>query len=261
MIDSHCHFDFDVFDSSRSASWERCRELGVSVLLIPGVDIVQWKKVRALSEEYSGIVFAAGLHPWWIDDAQHRSVSGRHLRTELMSILSHPKCVGVGESGLDALKGPELPVQIQWLRVHIELSIEYAMPLILHCVKAHNELLRLLDEYRDARGVIHAFSGSKELALDYWKRGFYLGAGGALTYERASKTRKAFACLPDEAILLETDAPDMPLCGRQGEKNSPEHLPEIAAALADLRGQSVRDIGRVTTRNFYQLFSKASKGV
>src|SRR5690606_13153989 len=130
--------------------------------------------------------------------------------------------------GLDANIDASMALQLLVLRAQLEVAAKCDKPVILHCVKAHNQLLEALDTSGVKRGVIHAFSGSSELAEQYWRRGFYLGIGGTITYERALKTRRAVQQLPLEALLLETDAPDMPMAGKQGERNSPEYLPEVA---------------------------------
>ncbi|RYZ90248.1 MAG: TatD family deoxyribonuclease, partial [Moraxellaceae bacterium] len=132
---------------------------------------------------------------------------------------------------------------------------DIAMPLIIHCRKAHNELLQQLKHYHfEAGGVIHGFSGSYDMAMQYWSMGFRLGIGGTITYERANKTRQAVKRLPLESLVLETDAPDMPLHGKQGEPNSPVNIIAIAQMLANLRGESLEIIAAQTTLNAQQLF-------
>lgn len=138
---------------------------------------------------------------------------------------------------------------------HLQLAIEFNKPVILHSVRAHHYLLPILKKYRPQRGgVIHAFSGSYETAKQYWDAGFYLGIGGTISYERAAKTRAAVQQMPLESLVLETDAPDMPLQGTQGQRNSPEKLLEIAHCLAALRAQSVEQIAQQTSANTWKLF-------
>ena len=135
------------------------------------------------------------------------------------------------------------------------MAVEHQLPLILHGYGAHNELLQILGRYRpEAGGVIHGFSGSRQLAEQYWKLGFYIGVGGTITYERARKTRNAIKELPLEALLLETDAPDMPLSGEQGLDNTPLNLPAIASELAHIKGESVDTVVRQIALNTRQLF-------
>jgi TatD DNase family protein len=141
------------------------------------------------------------------------------------------------------------------LNIHLQIAQETALPLIIHCHKAHNELIVDLKNFNfPAGGVIHAFSGSYEIAMTYWQMGFRLGIGGTITYERAHKTRQTVTRVPLEALLLETDAPDMPLNGNQGERNSPVNIVRIAQTLADLRGETLETIASQTTSNSQTLF-------
>jgi TatD DNase family protein len=259
LFDSHCHFDFSAFDPDRDAVWQACKDIGIDGLVIPGVAPEQWLVAAQLSQQNGGIFYAAGIHPWWVEQVVADDTGPdnlERLRGDLQNQLSADACVAVGECGLDKMIDVDFDLQQRVFELQVNLATELSLPLIVHCRKAHNEVLALLRRYRPARGgVIHGFSGSAELANDYWALGFYLGIGGTITYERAQKTRAAVKQLPLEAILLETDAPDMPLSGRQGERNSPQYLPEIARTLAEIRAVSVDEIARQTTRNARTLFA------
>jgi len=250
FVDSHCHFDFAAFDVDRDAIWQACVEQGVAAMVVPGVEPQQWKVAAQLSEQHAGIFYAVGIHPWWIN-ISHLELTYKYLHENLAA----PKCVAVGECGLDAMIETPLAEQVKILNVHLQAASELSLPLIIHCRKAHNELLIELKKFSlPAGGVIHAFSGSIELAAAYWALGFRLGVGGTITYERAQKTRETVKKLPIEAMLLETDAPDMPLHGQQGQRNSPLNIPLVAQALADIRGESVEYIAQQTTQNARRLF-------
>lgn len=257
FFDSHCHFDFTDFDHDRDLIWRECTAQGIRSLIIPGVSPEQWTTAAQVAQK-DNIYLGVGLHPWWIEkevDTDNFVPSLEKLRQQLINNSALKKCVAIGESGLDAGIETPLALQQQVLEIHLQLAQTIQMPLIIHCVKAHNELLQQLKTYYfPAGGVIHAFSGSYEMAMQYWAMGFRLGIGGAITYERANKTRQAAKQLPIEAILLETDAPDMPLQGMQGERNSPQHIILVAQALADLRGESLEYIAQKTTANAQQLF-------
>ncbi|WP_075186462.1 TatD family hydrolase [Teredinibacter haidensis] len=260
LIDSHCHFDFDAFTPQRDALWEKCLLLGVKNIVIPGVEPRQWPALIPLCERYSGVYFSVGVHPWWFasvfTDSANESSALDAYREKIVPYLQHKKCVAMGECGIDLSRNFPLEKQIHILEWHCALAEDMGLPIILHCIKAHNETLQCLNKFKRLTGVLHGFSGSPELAESYWKRGFYLGVGGTITYPRASKTRNAIAGMPLESLLLETDAPDMPLNGRQGEANSPEYLPEIAQHLAELRNDSVETIKKVTTANAFRLFHR-----
>lgn len=252
MIDSHCHLDFSAFDSDRAQLLQQCAASGLEGLVVPGVAPDQWAQVRRLVAAPSPLPLygSAGLHPWWV---ARQSLSTLAFAQALGEALDH--CVAIGECGLDGGIDCALATQELWFRLHLELACERSKPLIIHSHKAHSEVLRLLREYRPpAGGVIHAFSGSAEIAREYWRLGFYLGVGGTITYPRARKTRAALAAMPLDSLLLETDAPDMPLCGYQGQRNSPLQLPKVADCLAVLQGESLARVVERTATNTRALF-------
>lgn len=259
LVDSHCHFDFAAFDSDRAAVWKAAQAVGVKQLVIPGVAPNQWQSAAQVSADHPGIFCAAGIHPWWVKDLVGEDVSTAvldKLRARLHQTLTTGPFVAVGECGLDKIKEAHFPQQQALFGMQVELACELNLPLIIHCCKAHNEVIALLRRHQPpAGGVIHAFSGSTQIAETYIEMGFYLGIGGTITYERAQKTRRTVCEVPLTALMLESDAPDMPLCGRQGERNSPQYLPDIARALADLRQQSTAEISRQTSDNSRRLFN------
>lgn len=251
LFDSHCHLDFSQFEPDRSLTLAHARQVGVAKILLPAVTAQRWPQLLAFSQS-AGLYCALGLHPYWL--TQHQLSSLHQLEKHL---ANRPETlVAVGECGLDAVVAPEqMPFQLALLERQIQISIEFDLPLILHVRKAHAELQKLLKKYPKARGVIHGFSGSYELAMSYIQLGMKLGIGGTITYPRALKTRSAVTRLPLESIVLETDAPDMPLCGHQGQRNSPIHLPLVLACLTSLRGESPEQIEQVIWTNTMALFA------
>ncbi|WIO73898.1 TatD family hydrolase [Porticoccaceae bacterium LTM1] len=258
LIDSHCHFDFPEFDPDRASLWARCMASGISKLVIPSVEPSRCNALFKITEQLTGIYGAAGLHPWWIATWLKEHIDPAKLDEQLAEFLQLPNCVAVGECGVDGLIDAPLERQQPLFEQQLKLACEYNLPVIVHVRKAHNQVLETLKKYRPSRGgVIHGFSGSAELGDSYWKMGFRLGIGGTITYVRAHKTRQAVQQLPLEALLLETDAPDMPLSGKQGKPNSPLYLPEVAECLAALRGESLENIAQITTENSLTLFNFA----
>lgn len=232
--------------------WQHCRQQGIGQLLIPAVAPQCWAQTRALAHSAEGLYWAAGLHPWWVAEA---TMTPAQLARALTLALADPRCVAVGECGLDGAIATDMALQESYLHAQLAVAEASAKPLILHAHRAHARLQPLLKQYRlPAGGVIHGFSGSAELARSYWNMGFCLGIGGTITYPRAAKTRAAVQALPAAALLLETDAPDMPLAGRQGQPNSPLLLPAVGACLAQLRGEVPAAIARQTTANACRLF-------
>jgi TatD DNase family protein len=270
FFDSHCHFDFAEFNADRASLWQSCNRVGIHRLLMPGVTPDQWRTAAQLCVQYAGLDYSAGIHPHWIEQQGWFQIDNNNLleisvREKIAALIlqefTRPQnaayCVAVGECGLDKLITTPFDVQQQLLTIHIDVARQLHKPLIIHCVRAHNEMIALLKKNKpEAGGVIHAFSGSYEVAQQYVELGFYLGIGGSITYERAQKTRAAAAKIPLAFLVLETDAPDMPLQGKQGQRNSPEYLPQIAQVLADLRGITLAEVAAATCCNAQRLFHR-----
>ena len=251
LIDTHCHLDFPVFDPDRAALLAECRQLGVSEYIIPAVGEENWGRVMALAAEHDGISYALGVHPWYVG-GQTPAVLTRLQRL----LAERPRgLVAVGECGLDLRSQVPQEGQVEAFEAQVRLAMAHELPLIVHSVRANDTVARILRRFKPAQGgVIHAFSGSLQQAEAFWQLGFRLGIGGVISYERANKTREAVRAMPLEALLLETDAPDMPLQGRQGETNTPASLPEIAALLAQLRQQPLADVISVLHESTQKLF-------
>ncbi|MCW8884296.1 MAG: TatD family hydrolase [Motiliproteus sp.] len=234
FFDTHCHFDFECFDDNRQAIWEECQRQGVRNLLIPGVVAADWQRLSLLCEAQDGWHFGLGMHPCFLD--QHRP---EHL-VQLRSMLLEYDAVAVAEIGLDFWHGTEkMDEQIQLFSAQLAIAKEADLPVLLHVRKAHDQVLKLLRQFKLPRaGIVHAFSGSQQQAEHYIQLGFKLGVGGAITYPRAQRLRRQVVELPLDAWVLETDAPDMPLLGHQGEINSPANIPVVFEELASLREES-----------------------
>lgn len=246
FFDSHCHFDFPDFDSDRAQVFQNLNSLGVAGLLVPGVAPSQWPRAQALSRQLPGCYFAVGIHPWWIEqiatDTPALDAYARQIRDIIAgeNATGESRCLAIGEAGLDKTIATPMEQQLALLGWHIDLANDLELPIIVHSVRTHNELIAHCKRHRPVRGgVVHAFNGSYETAMQLIDLGFYLGAGGAISYPRANKTRTAFTRVPLDAVLIESDAPDMPLRGHQGQRNSPENIPLIAQVLAELRGEDV----------------------
>ncbi len=223
-------------------------------MLIPAVNPDTWHQAKQISDTFSGIVWAAGLHPWWIKGfLEHYTLD--HLICHLDSAMEDKHCVAIGETGLDAVIDINLSTQLDCFQCHMDAVKKFAKPLIVHSRKTHAQIVDIIKKNPlRSGGVIHAFSGSYEQAKAFVNLGFYLGVGGVITYERAHKTREALKKIPLEYLLLETDAPDMPLQGQQGIANSPINLLQIAGCLAELKQLTIDKITEQTTSNAETLF-------
>ena len=256
MIDSHCHIDLPAFDRDRDEVIQSSIKKGVSRILVPGLGLVQTRQLLPLKHQYPMLDIAAGFHPYFLQeipyDAWQRELNQMNKWLE----IHHQSIVAIGEFGLDATLSLDMAFQEQVFRDQLSLAKQYRKPVVLHHRKSHNDIIRIIKQEKFINGgVIHAFSGSVQIAQTYIDLGFRLGIGGTITYPRGQKTRNTLAHLSTSNMLLETDAPDMPLYGKQGMRNSPERLPLIAQALAKVKDTSVDEIIAQTTQNYLSLFS------
>lgn len=252
LFDTHCHLDFAEFDNDRIDVFNCAQARGVEKILLPGVRAEQWANLMGLARQHpQQLCFALGLHPFWCDSHQ----TAHLIQLEKVLQQKPDGLVAIGECGLDAVAAPaRMKKQQALLEAQLELALKFELPVILHIRKAHPQLQQLLKRFTGIRGVIHGFSGSYELAKSYLDLGMLLGIGGTITYPRANKTRAALSRLPLNSLVLETDAPDMPLCGYQGQRNEPARLQQVLEALAELRDEPKQEIERQLWRNSLALF-------
>ncbi|WP_158781938.1 TatD family hydrolase [Pantoea sp. BAV 3049] len=252
FVDTHCHFDFEPFCGDEEQSLRLAAEAGVEKIIVVGVAADRFKGVMALAERWPPLYAALGTHPMAI--AQH---DDSHLELLERFLKQQPeKLVAIGEIGLDLyIDNPQFDKQQAVLDAQLRLARDYNLPVILHSRRTHDKLamhLRKLDLPR--RGVVHGFAGSEQQALAFIRAGYAIGVGGTITYERATKTRNAIARLPLSSLLLETDSPDMPLQGFQGQPNRPERLRNVWQSLCDIREESPQEIAETLRENTRQLF-------
>ncbi|MBD9426770.1 TatD family hydrolase [Pseudomonas sp. PDM15] len=254
LIDTHTHLDFPDFDADRAELLARSRAAGVEKLVVLGVYRDNWQRLWDLVQNNEGLYAAFGLHPVYLQ--QHRPEHLDQLREWLQRLAGHPLLCAVGEFGLDYyVESLDRAHQQQLFEAQLDLAAEFELPVLLHVRRAHAATIATLKRYRLPRGgVIHAFAGSYEEAREYIRLGFRLGLGGAPTWPQALRLRKVIARLPLEAIVLETDAPDMAPAMHPGMRNSPEHLPDICAALAELCDVMPEELARASSRNAAELF-------
>ena len=254
LIDTHTHLDFPDFDADRGELLVRCRDLGVERLVVLGVHQANWQRLWDLVQAEDSLYAAFGLHPMYLDE--HRSGHLSELGDWLAHCAGHPKLCAVGEVGLDYfLEQLDRERQQQLFEGQLKLAIEFELPSLLHVRRAHAATIATLKRLKPMRGgIIHAFAGSTEEAREYLKLGFKLGLGGAPTWPQALRLRKVVAQLPLEAIVLETDSPDMAPAMHPNQRNSPEYLPDICAALAELRGINAKELARASSQNTAELF-------
>jgi TatD DNase family protein len=245
LIDTHCHLDVGDFDADRGQIVSRCRERGLGAIVVPAIHARGWSRLLTVCAAEPLLFPALGLHP--VYQAEHRP---EHL-DDLSQRLARERPVAIGEIGLDFfIPDPDVAGQQACFEAQLGIAEAAGLPVLLHVRKAHDQVLATLRRRRFSQGgIAHAFNGSLQQARQYIDLGFRLGFGGVMTLERARNIRRLAVELPLDAIVLETDAPDLPPAAHYGERNSPEYLPEMLAELAALRGESPAVVAAATTAN------------
>jgi TatD DNase family protein len=252
LVDSHCHLDAAEFGGDAADILRRAGDEGVRWIVIPAVEAANFDTVAALAANSSNSVYALGIHPIYVPQAHEDDL--KTLRARVAAAMSDPRFVGIGEIGLDffipALASGELRDKQEFFYAEqLKIARDFALPAILHVRRSQDVLLKYLRRIRICGGIAHAFNGSAQQAQAFIDLGFVLGFGGAMTFTRALQIRRLAATLPAEAIVLETDAPDIAPSWLHPGVNTPEQLPRIAAVLAELRGQPLAEIASQTSQN------------
>ena len=263
LYDAHCHLDFPVFDTDRNQVLQRAKLAGVNTLILAATTAATWPRLLNLVESSSlpallpspQLYACLGLHPLFID--QHQPEDLIQLKETL---LTSPSIIALGEIGID-LHSPELKAQEakqwQFFDAQLKLAKELNLPVVIHVRQAMDLVIQRLRRFQLPQGgLLHAFSGSQQQAEKLVELGFKLGLGGGITYPRANKLRNVAKTLPLSAFLLETDSPDMPLKGFQGQRNEPARVALVAKTLAEVRETTVKALIPLLHSNLLQTFPK-----
>jgi len=250
LVDTHCHLDFSEFDGGREELLSQCRANGIVGLVVPAVKRSTWTGLLSVAERYKGMTnVALGLHPYFIESHQESDL------LELESRLSEcqASCVAVGEIGLDATVS-EYERQEFFFDRQLELAARFSLPVVIHSRKTHSQVYKKVKGAGISGGVIHAFSGSQQEADAFLSLGLKLGVGPVITWSRAVKTRSVLSSVALESLVLETDAPDMPICSKAKGQGSPLDVRAVLSSLCELRAEPVADVAEQLLRNSAELF-------
>ena len=251
LIDTHCHLDAAEYDADRDEVAARAQQAGVRGIVVPAVAAFNFQ-AAADCRRYAGVRIALGMHPMYVH--VHRE---EHLAL-LDEAIRRERPVAVGEIGLDRFQSridrpgvheEDLERQEYFFVQQLKLAARHDLPVLLHIRRANDQILKQLRRIKVPGGIAHAFNGSLQQAQEYLKLGFKLGFGGAMTYARATRLRALAMELPLEAIVLETDGPDIPPEWIARQRNEPAELPKIAQVLAGLRGIGAEEVALRTTEN------------
>lgn len=277
FTDSHCHLDDEIFTEQLPTLLTQCRQLSIKRIIIPAISPTNFDSVLELPKKYPHTETQVllnpclGIHPWFLNDLTdtHLNFLTAKVKQERNNIIA------IGETGIDgaiAKKAPEhgqstednLAHQLHFFDYQLNLAKEQQLPVIIHHRQSHDKILPFLKKYQLANsGIIHAFSGSYQQATDYIDLGFKLGIGGTITYPRAKKTINAVKRLPLSSLVLETDAPSMPLSieagGMIGEPNTPSNVVNVFNVLKNIRDESADTIAIQIETNINEVFFASLK--
>jgi TatD DNase family protein len=254
IIDTHCHLDHEQYLDDIENVLARAKEVGIESIIIPGADPKDLPRAVELSEKYSQIYFAVGVHPY---DCENYSIE------PFEKYVNHPKCVAVGECGLDYFRLPEdkeekvknVKLQKEVFIDQINFAKKVNKPLIVHIRDASNDSKMILieNDAKDVGGVLHCYNASEHL-LELGEHNFYFGVGGVLTFKNAKKLVEIVPKIPLEKIVLETDGPYLTPHPHRGTRNEPKYTDLVSQKLSELLNISKEQVDKVTTRNSKILF-------
>ncbi len=256
IIDTHCHLDDERFDEDLDEVIERAKEHDVKGFLIPGADPKTLEKARKIAHRFDGVFYAAGVHPYDIE---------MYDEEYLMKYLEDPKCIAVGECGLDYYRLPEdeaskhevIAMQKRVFAAQIELAKRVEKPLIVHIRDASSDSKEILvkHEAKEVGGVLHCYNADEQL-LSLAQDNFYYGIGGVLTFKNAKKLPHVLPKIPMDRIVVETDAPYLTPHPYRGKRNEPLYTRYVVEKIADILSISFDEVAAVTTDNAKRLFKE-----
>jgi TatD DNase family protein len=256
IFDTHAHYDADAFDEDRDELLSSMQEHGIGRIVNVCASVGEFEKTVELMERYPFVYGAIGVHP---DDA---GLMTQQTLDEIRRLSRHEKAVAIGEIGLDYYwhkEKEEHEIQKQMFRAQMDIAREEKLPFMIHSRDAAEDTLQIVREYVNGGmygGVIHCFSGSREIAAEYLKMGLYLGIGGVVTFQNARKLVEVVEYAPLSQLVLETDCPYLAPKPFRGKRNASLYLPYVAEKIAEIKQITVEEVIAVTEKNAYDLLKK-----
>ncbi|WP_100261290.1 TatD family hydrolase [Qipengyuania seohaensis] len=256
LVDSHCHLEYEGLVENQSAVLKRARDAGVGAFLNISTKRDEWDQVIGTASKQNDVWASVGIHPHNADD--HSDLTCE----ELLATASHPKVIGLGETGLDYYYDHSDRAEQQRLfRIHIDVARETGLPVIIHTRDAEEDTLAILsDEMEKGRfpALIHCFTASSGFGEEVLRLGLSISLSGIVTFKNAKDLQEVAKAVPAERLLVETDSPFLAPVPHRGKPCEPGFVRDTAAFIAELRGDSIAELASYTTDNFYRLFSKAA---
>ncbi len=254
LIDTHCHLDFPDFAPERDAVVARAKQAGVGRMITISTHVERFATYAAIADAYDDVFCTVGTHPHHAHDTPEASAA------ELAALAAHPKCVGIGEAGLDYHydRSPRDVAQ-RVFRTHIAAARETGLPLVIHTRDADADTAAILTEEMGKgafTALLHCFTASRELAETALALGLYISFSGVVTFKNSQELRDVARDTPLDRILVETDAPFLAPVPFRGKRNEPAYVAKTAAVVAEAKGLSATELAAATTANALRLFSK-----
>jgi len=251
LVDTHCHVDFHHFDEDREAVFERYAEAGGQWLVAVAVDLENVPRLFALAEEKANVYCSVGVHP-------NHEIETEPTIEQLCELAAHPKCVAIGETGMDFFRHHVDPaIQEVRFRTHIRAAKLLNKPVIVHMREADTDTLRVLKEEGVDNGIMHCFSSTWEIAQQALDMGMSISFSGNVTFKRNETLREVASKVPEEALLIETDAPYLAPIPNRGKRNEPAFVRHVAECIADVRGTTAEYIAELSCENARRRFNVA----
>ena len=259
LVDSHCHLDFPELSEELDEVVRRANLAGVTHMVTISTHIRKFDQIKAIAESYDNIFCSVGTHPHNADKELDFTAD------DIAKLSEHPKCVAIGEAGLDYFyDNAPREAQTQGLRTHIDAARMTQLPLVIHSRDADDDMISILKEGMEQGAypaLLHCFSSGRKLAMEALEMGHYVSLSGILTFKRSQEIRDIVADVPLDRLLVETDAPYLAPMPYRGKRNEPAYVAHTAEVLAEVKGVSKEEIARITTENFFRLFSKAKQEI
>ncbi len=257
VVDSHCHLDFDVLQEDISGVISRAKNAGVHLMVTICTEVKKFPTIVKIAEENDSVYCSVGTHP------NHAGMEPIVPAERLIELAQHPKVVAIGEAGLDFHydRAPR-DVQEEVFRQHIEAARQTELPLVIHSRDAEDETLRIMEDEMGKgafKPLLHCFSSKAYLAKKGLELGAYVSFSGILTFNSAVEIRQAAEMVPLDRLLVETDAPFLAPVPHRGKPNQPAFTAHTLACLAEVKGVAVEEMARITSDNFFRLFSKTPR--
>jgi TatD DNase family protein len=254
LIDSHCHLDFEALAADRAGVLQRMAQADIAGCVTISTRIERFDEITSIAEAYDNVWCSVGTHP-------HNAHEELHFTTaDIVRLAEHSKCVAIGEAGLDYhYDNSPRDAQAEGFRRHIAAARETGLPLVIHARSADEDVAAILEDEAEQGAfpfILHCFSSGPELARRGLALGGYVSFSGILTFNNAEEIREVAAFVPEDRLLVETDAPYLAPVPHRGQTNEPSFVRHTAGKLAELRGKSLEEIADITTVNFARLFAK-----